>query len=109
MGSVTTSTAATRNVRVLLTGLPADGIVRVVQGPVDMPGPALPEPGTSTSEFAASAWTRGFVDLSIDTHSPRFVRVEVRDATGRVVAMSNPVWLLRDIPDGGIPGPRQVR
>jgi hypothetical protein len=109
MGSVTTSTAATRTVRAILTGLPADGVVRVVRGTVDLAGAARPEPGTTFTDMPASAWAPGFVDLTVDTSSPRFVRIEVRDKTGRVLALSNPVWLLRDTPAGGIPAPRSVR
>jgi len=41
MGSVTISRARTRNVRVACTGLPAGGVVRVVQGTVDLAGPAV--------------------------------------------------------------------
>ncbi|SDK36862.1 Tat (twin-arginine translocation) pathway signal sequence [Nonomuraea maritima] len=108
MGSVTTSTAATRNVRAILTGLPADGVVRVVQGTVDLAGPDKPEPGTTFTEMPASQWAPGYVDLPIDTWSPRFVRIEVRDRTGQVLALSNPVWLLRDTPAEGIPAPRRA-
>ncbi|TDD42763.1 hypothetical protein E1286_30035 [Nonomuraea terrae] len=106
MGSVTTSAAATRAVRAILTGLPAGGVVRIVQGTVDLAGPAKPEPGTTFTEMPAYAWSRGYVDLPVDTRSPRFVRLEVRDRTGRVIALSNPVWLLRDVPAGGIPAAR---
>lgn len=93
MGSVTISRARTRNVRVACTGLPAGGVVRVVQGTVDLAGPAVPEPGTTANERPAADWRRGYVDLSIDTSSPRFVRVEVRTGAGQVIALSNPVWL----------------
>jgi hypothetical protein len=37
------------------------------------------------------------------------VRVEVRAADGTAIALSNPVWLLRDTPEGGIPRHRSVR
>jgi hypothetical protein len=30
----------------------------------------------------------------------------VRNAAGTVVALSNPVWLFRSAPPGGIPAPR---
>lgn len=110
MGSITVSTAATRTVRAILTGLPADSVVRIVQGTIDLAGPSNPEPGTTYTETSSAAWsTRGFVDLPIDTIAPRFVRVEVRDHTGTVLALSNPVWLLRDTPEGGIPAARRVR
>lgn len=110
MGSVTVSTAATRTVRAILTGLPADSVVRIVQGTVDLAGPSKPEPGTTYTEMPSAEWsTKGFVDLPIDTSAPRFVRVEVRDRTGTVLALSNPVWLLRDTSEGGIPAARRVR
>ncbi|MFC0553379.1 twin-arginine translocation signal domain-containing protein [Planotetraspora thailandica] len=109
MGSVTVSTAATRTVRAILTGLPADSVVRIVQGTVDLAGPSKPEPGTTFTEMPSAAWAvQGFVDLPINTTAPRFVRVEVRDRAGTVLALSNPVWLLRDTPEGGIPAARRV-
>jgi hypothetical protein len=48
----------------------------------------------------------GSADLSLDTSRSSFVRMEVRDASGATVALSNPVWLLRDQPPGGIPEAR---
>ncbi|WP_371783640.1 hypothetical protein [Streptosporangium subroseum] len=108
MGSVTTSRAATRTVRAILTKPPVGGVVRIVRGTVDLAGEAQPEPGTTFTDMPTSAWHRGFVDLPVDTGSPRFVRIEVRDGTGKVIALSNPVWLLRDTPAGGIPAPRRA-
>ena len=35
-----------------------------------------------------------------------FVRSQVLDSAGTVVGLSNPVWLLRSVPPGGIPAPR---
>jgi hypothetical protein len=99
-----------RRIPDILTGLPADSVVRIVQGTVDLAGPSKPEPGTTFTEMSSAAWsTKGFVDLPIDTTAPRFVRVEVRDRTGTVLALSNPVWLLRDTPEGGISAARRVR
>lgn len=107
MGSVTISRERARNVRVACTGLPAGSVVRVVRGTVDLAGPGVPEPGTSASGLPASDWRRGYVDLGIDTSAPRFVRVEVCTAAGQVIALSNPVWLLRDDPTGDIPDSRR--
>jgi hypothetical protein len=109
MGSVTVSRAATRNVRVLLSRVPAGSTVWLVQGTVDNAGPSVPQPGTTSTQLSSSAWSRGYTDVKIDTRAPRFVRVEVRTAAGDVIALSNPVWLLRDDPEGGIPKSRQVR
>ncbi|MDQ1733320.1 MAG: hypothetical protein QOK10_3479 [Pseudonocardiales bacterium] len=109
MGSVTVSSALTRNVRVLLSGLPAGSSIWLVQGTVDNAGPSVPQPGTTSSQLTASDWSAGYVDVKVDTSAPRFVRVEVRSTAGDVIALSNPVWLLRDDPNGGIPANRQVR
>jgi hypothetical protein len=109
MGSVTISKARTRNVRVLLDGIPAGGTVDIVQGVVDFAGTADPTPGTTVATRPAADWARGGVDIRIDTSVPRFVRVVVRDTTGAAIALSNPVWLLRDTPDGGIPAARRAR
>lgn len=109
MGSITVSRAMTRNVRVLANRLPADSVLRVVQGTVDGAGPSAPEPGTTYRQIPSSELSRGYLDLTIDTSAPRFVRVEVCTAAGEVIALSNPVWLLRDDPAGGIPSSRMVR
>jgi hypothetical protein len=53
-----------------------------------------------------SSFAAGFVNVSVDTSTPRYVRAVVRDAAGVAVALSNPVWLLRDLPPGGIPAAR---
>lgn len=37
-----------------------------------------------------------------------FVRTQVRDGFGAIVATSNPVWLLRRAPATGIPAARQA-
>lgn len=109
MGSITVSHATSRNVRILADRLPAGSTVRVVRGTVDLAGPAVPEPGTTFQDLAASSFKRGYLDLKADTSAPRFVRVEVRAADGTPIALSNPVWLLRDTPEGGIPRHRSVR
>ncbi|WP_144022850.1 hypothetical protein [Asanoa hainanensis] len=109
MGSVTVSRARTRNVRILADQLPAGGTVRVVRGTVDLAGPTTPEPGTTVQDLAAAEFRRGYVDLKVDTSAPTFLRVEVRAAgSATPIALSNPVWLLRDTPAGGIPRHRRV-
>jgi hypothetical protein len=36
------------------------------------------------------------------------VRAQVLDPAGAVAGLSNPVWLPRSVPPGGIPAPRQA-
>lgn len=106
MGSVTVARAASRTVRVLGSGLPAGSRVHVVDGLVSYAGSASPDPRLRPRSFAASGDVA--VDLAVNTETERFVRVEVRDPSGRQIAFSNPVWLLRDQPPGGIPAARSV-
>ena len=44
----------------------------------------------------------------VNTRKDSFVRTQVLDSTGTLVGLSNPVWLLRAAPPGGIPAPRQT-
>ena len=106
MGSVTVSTATTRSVRVLGSGWPAGSTFQVVDGLVGYAGTTSPDPQLRLSTVSAGAEVD--VALTVDTRTSRFVRVVVRDASGQEVALSNPVWLLRDQPPGGIPAARAL-
>lgn len=103
MGSVSVSAAAKRSVLVAVSGLPADGFVRVVRGPVDYAGAGIPEPGTTFESYPASEFATGSALISLDNASSSFVRVEVLDASGLFLAGSNPAWLLCEEPPSGIP------
>ena len=46
--------------------------------------------------------------MTVDTSSNCFVRVQIRSAGGAIVAFSNPIWLLRSTPPGGIPALRRA-
>jgi len=108
MGSVSVSNLATRRLTITATQVPVGGSVTVVQGQVDRPGPTVTSPGTSRALVSAGAFDVGQVSVDIDTTSSTFVRAEISDATGLLVAGSNPVWMLRDEPSGGIPSARGV-
>jgi hypothetical protein len=108
MGSVTVSDLAARDLQIMMTAAPAGGSVRLVRGPVDYAGTAVPDPNTVSQSFPASDFASGSVTVSVDTSASTFVRTEVLDSTGRVVGVSNPVWLLRADPPGGIPPARAV-
>ena len=98
MGSVSVRAAArTRPLTIRATDLPRGATVRVVQGPVDH-GTAL-EPGTVTAAvLPATAFATGSSTVALDTSRSSFARVEVYTAQGRMVAFSNPVWLLKEQP-----------
>jgi hypothetical protein len=108
MGSVSVSDLASRSLRIMVTGVPNGGSVRLVRGPVDYAGSTVPDPNTVSQTFPASDLSSGSVTVRIDTTAASYARVEVLDSTGRVVGASNPVWMLRADPPGGIPAARAV-
>ena len=82
---------------VLGVDLPTGSTVEVLRGPVDY-GRAV-DPGTSvTTRLSASAFAGGSADVSVTASGSCFVRVQVRTADGRLVAFSNPVFLLQEDP-----------
>jgi len=108
MGQVAVAAVASRSLRIAATDVPSGGRVDLIRGLVDLAGPSAPDPVVSRTSLAASAFAGGYAEVTVDTSQSRFVRVEVRDAAGTVVAVSNPVWLLRSAPPGGVPVSRQA-
>lgn len=107
MGSVSVSQVRQRRIRVAATGMPPGSSLQIVQGLVDLAGPAQPVPYTRIVRSAPDTALRaGTAAFTVNTGIPTFVRSQVVDATGAVVALSNPVWLLRSIPPTGIPAAR---
>ena len=107
MGSVSVSSLATRQLAMTATAMPAGTTLQIVQGPVDYAGAADPKAGTTVvASVPASAFAGGAVTRAVDTRSSTFVRTQVVDASGTIIGVSNPVWLLRSAPPGGIPAAR---
>ena len=109
MGSASVSGVRTRNLRARALGLPPNSRLEVVQGVVDYAGPGSPDP---TSQVVASvpesALGSGGTSLQVDTSRSSFVRTQVRSSAGDVIALSNPTWLLREVPPPGIPPARRA-
>lgn len=109
MGSVSVSTVNSRQLVATATQVPAGGSLQVLQGTVDYAGMADPTASTRViASYGADDIRGGSVATSIDTSQQCFVRTQVHDGRGRVVGLSNPVWLLRTTPRRGIPAPRAV-
>jgi hypothetical protein len=108
MGSASVSGLDSRELTIVITDVPVGGSVRVVRGPADLAGATIGDPGTTVTSIPAADLAAGSVTVPVDTASPVFVRAEVLDGIGRVRASSNPVWLLRAEPPGGIPAARSV-
>jgi hypothetical protein len=99
MGSASISTRNSRQVEVFATGVPAGGSVAVLRGKVDYAGTASPVPNVKQIGSGTGS-------LTVDTSTSCFVRTAVKNSSGAVVAVSNPVWLLRATPPSGIPAAR---
>jgi hypothetical protein len=109
MGAVSVSGLTSRQLVLTATGMPANGSVQLLQGAVDYAGTGSPNPDTKViGSFTASQLSGHQATQSIDTSSDSFVRTQVLDSKGKIVAASNPVWLLQNPPPNGIPAPRQA-
>jgi hypothetical protein len=107
MGSVSVSSVTSRHLVASATGIPAGGSLQVLQGAVDYAGTA----GLAANTQVIGAYTPadlagGSVTQPIDTSQGSFVRTQVLSASGAMIGLSNPVWLLQTAPPGGIPTPR---
>jgi hypothetical protein len=109
MGSVSISSANTRQLVASASNIPNNGSVQVLQGEVDFAGTSgLTSNAEVIGNYHASSFSGGSVSLPVNTSRASFVRTQVLDSSGNAVGLSNPVWLLRSQPPGGIPGPRSV-
>jgi hypothetical protein len=107
MGSVSVSSVTSRRLVASATGIPAGGSLRVLQGAVDYAGIANLTANTRViGSYPAAGLAGGSVTQPIDTSKSSFVRTQVLNSSGAVIGLSNPVWLLRSAPPGGIPVPR---
>ena len=85
------------------------GHLAVHAGPAALHGrQGLADNTEVVASYPASRLGQAPVNLTISNQSASFVRTQVLDASGTTVAMSNPVWLLRATPPGGIPVAREA-
>jgi hypothetical protein len=109
MGTVSVSSAKSRKLSILATGVPEGGSIELVRGTVDLAGPADTDPHTQRVALPASELTAlGELAVIVDTSAPRFVRFVVKDGDDLEVGFSNPVWLLNQDPKRPIPAARQL-
>jgi hypothetical protein len=97
-----------RQLTVVATGIPSNGTVEIVQGRVDYAGTAEPNPPPSaiTSLPSAAFASGAAATVIISTTKGSFVRAAVQDASDTRIAVSNPIWLLREAPPTRIPAAR---
>ncbi|MFI5837708.1 hypothetical protein ACIA5A_28920 [Micromonospora sp. NPDC051300] len=108
MGAVATVADDTVPVRLRATDLPAGATLEVVTGDVDLAGAADPTPAVRTDRVPWRQMRPGWHDLPVRVGGGAYVRTQVRDREGAVVAASNPLWLLRRPPPRGVPPARRL-
>ena len=107
MGSVSISKAATRQAALTATSVPAGGSVQLLQGTVDYAGTSALAANTRViASYPARDLASGSVTTSVDNSRGSFIRSQVLNSGGATVGLSNPAWLLRSPPPGGIPAAR---
>ena len=108
MGAVSVSAVTSRNLVLTATGIPSGGSVQLIQGTVDYTG-TTPDTSVAASFTGTDLVAGGGqVRTAVDTTRETFIRPQILDSAGTVIATGNPVWLLHKTPPGGIPAPRQA-
>jgi hypothetical protein len=104
MGSVSVSSATLRLLVASATGIAPGGSLQVLQGPVDYAGRAGLAANTELiGAYSATDLASGSIAQWIDNTGGSFIRTQVLNSAGAIVSVSNPIWLLRMPPPGGIP------
>lgn len=90
MGSTVASSATSVPLSVTATDIPNGGKVRVVQYPVH--GNATRGPAVRDTSWGPLSGSNGSTTFGVAT-GPSYVRAEIRDTRGLIVAFSNPLWI----------------
>lgn len=107
MGTVVVGSGSRSEVRLLAQDLPAGSQLEVLR--LEMTRDAAPVDSGSavTATIPAADIVRGVVTTSIATAADCFVRTRVRNSSGEVIALSNPVWFVQDESVYPVPPHRQ--
>jgi hypothetical protein len=102
MGGVLVTRSEKVGVQAVATDLPAGATLEVITGVADFAGTGKLAPLTSTKVVKKAPYT-----LTVKPGKGVYVRTQVRHA-GRVVGVSNPLWLLPKKPPRPIPADRKL-
>ena len=103
MGGVAVTDRRTAPIVVTAPRLRRRQSLYLVRGVVDLAGPGRARPRVSRHKLDV---TGNQATFTVRTRTSCYVRVEARTGRGKLVAFSNPIWLLKDVPPGGIPSSR---
>lgn len=92
--------------KIRIPGVPSGWSVVVVSGVADEVGTARLDPAVTTRSYPASDLVNGTLKVQVSSAVSRFHRLELRDGGGETRAYSNPLWLLRSLPQVAVPALR---
>lgn len=108
MGGVLRTDKELLPVQVTASDLPAGASLEVVTGPVDRPRLAAPELATTSFAVPARNVHRDSYAFDLDRHEAgSYLRVQVRDEAGTIIAVGNPTWVLPEHSDVQVPAARR--
>lgn len=94
--------------QVTASDLPAGATLEIVTGQVDRPHLDRPEPATTSIAVPARDVHGGVYAFDLDRDPVgSYVRVQVRDEAGTIVAVGNPSWVLPEHSDVDVPAARR--
>lgn len=110
MGAVSVSSLTSRSLTLTAAGLPAGWTVALLQGNVDYAGTSgLASNTRRLGSFGPGDLNgQGQATVIVNTSASSYLRTQIVDSTGKIRALSNPVWLLDSAPPNGIPAPRRA-
>jgi hypothetical protein len=104
MGQAWRTNRKSAKVTVLARGVPADAHVHVIIGQCDQAGTT---PAIADSTLSARSFRSGGHEITLHRHSGQYLRVEVHDASDRVIGFGNAFWLLPADHSADIPTDRR--
>jgi hypothetical protein len=75
---------------------------------VDYAGTGTPAPNTAVLASKSASALGSKAELTLDAGEESFVRLQVVDRDGAIVAFGQPTWLLRKVPPHGVPKARTI-
>jgi hypothetical protein len=108
MGAVVVGSPVDRTLRLEVTGVPLGGAVQLVRGEVDYAGTGTPRPNTRVLTSRTADQLESNPEIALTDTEDAFVRAQVVNSSGAVVAFGQPIWMIREEPDTGVPIGRRV-
>lgn len=106
MGQVLVSTGRTTQIYLMATDLPPGSELELLQFMMDGETRSSATASGVIARYPADALDSGGVEVDVSTTNDGLVRTRVRRAEGDVIALSNPLWFVKDPGSHSIPPQR---